>query len=151
MPVLLAVLLARLAVPLLSTGVRIVAAVLPLRPLDLDGRRVHQRGYVSCEASPPYCDREGTRQDAVDLENAAGGEALFEYRGIGGVQVLRGEPIEAMLAEERHDPTPRLGSVVRQRARHQFLEKNQALADHIEELRHPFGNGRSTSRLAHAP
>ncbi len=38
MPVFCAVLLARLAVPLLSTGVRIVAAVLPFRPLDLKPR-----------------------------------------------------------------------------------------------------------------
>lgn len=77
------------------------AGLLTRQRLDLVlGSRggIDQGRHVPCDLAAPHGDSQRARKYPVNLENAARRKTTAEHKGIGGVQVLRREPVQAMFS-----------------------------------------------------
>ena len=82
---------------------------LGVQRLDVDvlaDWRVHKGCDIDGYLAALPGDLERARDDAVDLDNRVGLEALSGEIGVEDVEMLRLQPVEAMLAELRNDPVP---------------------------------------------
>src|ERR1700728_2342744 len=135
------------AVAPLGGGSQDAASLFPGQRLDVDiltGRRVDQGADVLADLAPLPGDLQRAAQNPVDLQDGVRLEVLALEPGVKGIEVLRLETVEPVLAQLGDDPAPDLRFI---RAVEGVL-RDRARCDRGQPGQEPVRDGRWLTGLA---